>query len=135
MKQSLVVILLCTLFLSTRAEAALGNNEIEIENLFGIPVKEGAPDKKGITTNLYQKGNYNILFQFLSHLSLAESYSRTDRHELSQKEIDAFLEGSSNGRPWAKDTNKQAWERTDRKAKAWVQTTKSGLPTLLIEAE
>jgi len=134
MKRSLVV-LIFTLFLGTRAFAALGNNEIEIQNLFGTPVREGAPDKKGITTNIYQRGNYNILVQFLNHLSLAESYSRMDKHELSQKEIDAFLEGSSNGRPWRKDPSKPAWERADHKARAWIQTTKSGLPTLLVEVE
>jgi hypothetical protein len=136
MKRSLVVILAIGAFLTARAFAALGQNEIEVENLFGVPVRQGAPDKKGITTNVYQKGNYVILVQFLNHLSLAESYARSDKKELSQKEIDAFLEGSSNGRPWLKDPSKQqAWERADRKANAWCQKTSSGLPTLLIEAK
>lgn len=133
MKRSLTVILIFTLFLSTRAFAALGNNEIEIRNLFGAPVREGAPDKRGITTNVYEKGNYDILVQFLSHLSLAESYTRRDQHELSQKEIDAFLEGSSNGRSWTKDPSKQAWERADHKARAWT-TKVHERPTLLIQA-
>jgi hypothetical protein len=133
MKRSLtLVFILCAIF-SAHAFAALGNNETEIENLFGKPVREGAPDKKGVTTNVYEKGNYVILVQFLNHLSLAESYTRTDKNDLSQKEIDAFLDGSSNGRPWMKDPNKQAWERIDRKASAWTVTVR-GQPTLLIEA-
>jgi len=134
MKRTLIVTVIFTLFLSSSAFAALGNNESEIENLFGTPVKEGAPDNKGLTTNLYQKGNYVILVQFLSHLSLAESYTRTDQHELSQKEIDAFLEGSSNGRPWTKNPSKQAWERADHKAKAWT-TKVHDRPTLLIQVQ
>lgn len=134
MKQSVVIIFIFGLFFSARTFAALGNNESEIADLFGTPVKEGARDMKGITTNLYEKGNYVILVQFLKHLSLAESYMRADQQELSQKEIDAFLEGSGNGRPWTKDPKKLAWERADHKAKAWCATV-HGRPTLLIEAE
>jgi hypothetical protein len=134
MKRSLVLICILSVFFSIRAFAALGNNENEIENFFGPPVRKGAPDKRGITTNLYQKGNYVILVQFLNHLSLAESYTRADQQEFSQKEIDAFLDGSSNGRPWTKVPNKETWERGDHKAKAW--TTKVGdRPTLLIQAD
>lgn len=133
MKRSLALTFIVCVIFSARAFAALGNNEIEIENLFGRPVKEGVPDKKSITTNVYGKGNYVILVQFLKHLSLAESYTRTDQKELSQEEIDAFLEGSSNGRPWAKDPNKLAWERSDHKASAWCVTVR-GQPTLFIEA-
>ena len=134
MKRKLVIIFIFGLFFSARAFAALGNNESEVEGLFGTPLKEGAPDKKGVTTNLYQKGNYVILVQFLKHLSLAESYMRADKQELSQREIDAFLEGSSNGRAWTKDPNKLAWERADHKAKAWCVTVHER-STLLIEAE
>ena len=134
MKQSLLIIFIFGLFFNARMFAALGNNESEIADLFGTPVKEGARDMKGITTNLYEKGNYVILVQFLKHLSLAESYMRVDQQELSQKEIDAFLEGSSNGRPWTMDPKKLAWERADHKAKAWCATV-HGRPTLLIEAE
>ena len=133
MKQTLVVTVILALFVGTRVFAALGNNEIEVENLFGKPVREGAPDKRGITTNVYEKGNYDILVQFLGHLSLAESYTRRDQQELSQKEIDAFLEGSSNGRTWAKDPSKQEWERADHKARAWTAKVRER-PTLLIQA-
>ena len=134
MKRTVVLIFVFGLFFSARAFAALGNTESEIEDLFGTPVKQGAPDLKGVSTNLYEKGNYVILVQFLSHLSLAESYTRQDQKELSQKEIDAFLEGSSNGRPWTKDPKKRAWERADHKAKAWCATV-HGRPTLLIQVE
>jgi hypothetical protein len=134
MKRSLIIISIITTLSCSPIFAELGNDESQITNLFGAPVKEGARDKKGVTTNLYEKGNYIILVQFFNHLSLAESYMRADQQDLSQKEIDAFLEGSSNGRPWAKDPNKQAWERADHKAKAWIATVKER-STLLIEAE
>jgi hypothetical protein len=134
MNRFALVIVILVAVSNARMFAALGNNEAEIENLFGMPVKEGVPDSKGVTTNVYEKGKYVILVQFLNRLSLAESYARIDELELSQTEIDEFLEGSSNGRLWAKDPNKQAWERADHKAKAWIATVRER-STLLIEAE
>jgi hypothetical protein len=134
MKRILLALCLLGAFLNARAFAALGDDESKVENLFGKPAKEGVADNRGVTTNLYEKGDYAILVQFLNHLSLAESYARIDQHELSQKEIDAFLEGSSNGRLWIKDADKLAWERSDSKAKAWCTTVRDH-PTLLIEAQ
>lgn len=133
MKRSLIIISILT-FLSSRIFAALGDDEKHIETLFGAPVKESAPDKKGVITKLYGRGNYTILVQFLNSLSLAESYTRIDQSELSQTEIDAFLDGNSNGRSWKKDPTKQAWERVDQKAKAWIATV-HGRSTLLIQVE
>jgi hypothetical protein len=129
----LLVAMLCVA-LSARALAALGNSESEIAELFGKPTEQGFPDNKGITTNIYQKGDYLILVQFLRRLSLAESYTRVDQHEFSEREISAFLEGSSNGRTWDKNPDKQQWERDDHKARAWCETVR-GRPTLLIQAK
>lgn len=134
MKRSLIIISILTTLFGSRVSAALGDDENQVEKLFGAALKERAPDKKGIITKLYQKGKYTILVQFLNRLSLAESYTRTDELELSQTEIDAFLEGSSNGRPWTKEPTKQAWERADHKAKAWIARVHDR-STLLIEAE
>jgi hypothetical protein len=134
MKRVLVVISILSALLSSPILAALGDDEGRVEELFGAPVKERVPDKKGIITRLYQKGKYDILVQFLNRLSLAESYTRTDQLPLSQSEIDAFLEGSGNGRPWIKDPSKQAWERADHKAKAWIATVRERT-TLLVEAQ
>lgn len=134
MKRSVLCVLSLSVILSLRAFGALGNTESEVAELFGTPVDQGFPDKNGVTTNKYAKGDYLILVQFLSHLSLAESYTRVDRHEFSEKELNAFLEGSSNGRIWDKDPNVLAWERSDHKAKAWCETI-SGRPTLLIQAK
>jgi len=132
MKRTLLLISVLSLALSTRAFSALGNSEEQIADLFGQPAHTGKPDERGITTNVYEKGNYVILVQFLKGLSLAESYTRGDKQELSEKEISAFLEGSGNERSWNKDPDKAAWERSDHKAHAWYQTL-SGRPTLLIE--
>ena len=134
MKRILLLIFTVFAILSTPAFAALGNSESEIEELFGKPDNEGFPDKNGVITNLYHKGDYKILVQFLRHLSVAESYTRTDQAELSEREIDAFLEGSSNERTWKKDPDKQVWEREDQKGKAWCETLR-GRPTLLIQAK
>ncbi|HEX4639367.1 MAG TPA: hypothetical protein VH170_07765 [Chthoniobacterales bacterium] len=133
MKRCLILISLLALTLSTHLFAALGNTENQIEELFGKPEHVGLPDAKGVSSNLYRKGDYVILVQFLKHLSLAESYARSDQKELSEREIDLFLEGSSNGNSWTKEPNKQAWERSDYKARAWCQPV-SGRPTLLVQA-
>jgi len=134
MKRSIIFTVMLALFFGARAFAALGNSESEVEELFGKPVNQGFPNQKGITTNVYEKGDYVILVQFLDHLSLAESYTRTDQTELTQREIDLFLEGSGNEQPWTKNPTKQEWERADHKARAWC-TTVRGRPTLLVQAE
>lgn len=134
MKGILFLVVVLCVALSGSLFAALGNTEDEVAELFGKPVNQGFPDKRGVVTNIYQKGNYVILVQFLNHLSLAESYTRTDHHELSENEISAFLEGSSNNRGWNKNPDKEEWERTDHKARAWVETL-SERPTLLIQAQ
>ena len=120
--------------LSSQVFAALGDSESQIADLFGKPTDQHLPDKNGITTKIYQKGDYIILVQFLRRYSIAESYTRQDKHEFSDKELSALLEGSSNGREWNKDPNKLAWEREDHKARAWCETL-SGRPTLLIHAK
>jgi hypothetical protein len=132
MKRTLLFIAVLSLALSTPAFSGLGNSDDQIADLFGQPIHIGNPDKRGVITNVYEKGNYVILVQFLKGLSLAESYTRLDKQELSEKEISAFLEGSSNDRPWNKDPDRAAWERSDHKAHAWYQKL-SGRPTLFID--
>ncbi len=133
MKRMLLLIAALAIGLSARCFAALGDTEDQIADLFGKPTNEGFPDKRGVSTNTYQKGNYVILVQFLRHLSLAESYARTDRRDFSEGEIEALLEGSGNELKWVKDPEKLAWIREDHKARAWCETL-SGRPTLLIQA-
>lgn len=133
MKRTLFLVTTLCVALSARMLAALGDSESQIAGLYGKPVKQGFPDKNDITTNMYQKGDYIVLVQFLRLYSLAESYTRLDKHDFSDKELSAFLEGSSNGRQWNKDPNNLAWERSDHKASARCETL-SGRPTLLIQA-
>ena len=134
MKRILVLAVISCTALSGPLFAALGNTEDEIAELFGKPINQGFPDQKGITTNRYQKGKYIILVQFLRHLSLAESYTRVDKEELSKEEISALLAGNSNGVDWNKNPDKLEWKRDDDKARAWIETV-SGWPTLLFQAE
>ena len=134
MKRILLLIAALFIALSARTFGALGDTEDQISDLFGKPTNEGFPDNRGISTNTYQKGNYIILVQFLRHLSLAESYTRTDKRDFSEGELTALLEGSSNDLKWVKDPNKLAWDREDHKAHAWCESLK-GRPTLLIEAQ
>ena len=133
MKRILLLTLILCVTVSARILAALGDSESQIADLFGKPTDQHSPDKNGITTNIYQKGDYIILVQFLRHYSIAESYTRVDKHEFSDKELSAFLEGSSNGRQWNKDPSKLLWERSDHKATARCETL-AGRPSLLIQA-
>lgn len=134
MKQTLMLIAISCIALNGNLFAALGNTEAEIADLFGKPAEQGFPDKKGITTNVYKKGDYIILVQFLNHLSLAESYTRADKEEFSPKEIVALLAGNSNGIEWDKDPDKMEWKRDDGKARAWMDTLRDR-PTMLFQAE
>ena|SRR5947209_6335083 len=134
MKRILIFVIASWLGVSGNLFAALGNTEDEIADLLGKPVDQGFPDKNGVTTNRYQKGDYIVLVQFLRHLSLAESYTRTDKEEFSPKEIVALLAGNSNGVEWDKDPEKMEWKREDNKARAWMETL-SGRPTLLFQAQ
>ena len=134
MKWILLLIAVLSIAFTARGFAALGNSEDQIADLLGKPAEEGFPDQRGVSTNMYQKGNYIVLVQFLNHLSLAESYTRTDKAELRESEIAALLEGSANDLKWIKDPSRDAWQREDHKARAWYETL-SGRPTLLLQAQ
>jgi hypothetical protein len=133
-----VMIIAAAIFagLSTQAFARLGQTEEQVTALFGKSIDPGKPDTDGITTNIYKSpsGEYHALVQFLKGRSIAEGYSRVDGAKLSEKEMNVFLQGNSNGKEWIKDPNKLAWERSDHRAKAWYETL-AGKPTLLIQAK
>ena len=134
MKFFLLLIVTLLITFNPQLFARLGNTEEQIVELYGTPVASGFPDKNGITTNRYQRGDYIVLVQFLRHLSIAESYTRVDKHEFSEEELSTLLQGSYTGQEWIKDPDKLAWERVDHHAKAWCETL-SGRPTLLVHAE
>ena len=113
--------------------ARIGNTENQVAELYGKPVDQGELDKNAVITNTYQKGDYLILVQFFRGRSIAESYTRTDKHEFSEKELSTFLDASSAGQEWKKNPNKPIWERSDHGAHAWCETL-AGRPTLLIQA-
>ena|SRR5262245_35108575 len=131
----LSIVLVVTMSFASSVSAKIGDNEEQIAEAFGKPVRSKFPDKRGITTNTYQKGDYMILVQFLKHLSIAESYTRVDQREFSEAELNTFLEGKSySSHAWIKDPNKMEWVRIDRHARAWCETI-SGRPTFLIEVQ
>jgi len=136
MKDVLVIAAAGMIALSSHAIARLGNTEEQVNAVLGKPTDPGKPDSDGITTNMYKNptGDYLAVVQFVKGRSVAEAYSRTDRRELSQKELSIFLEGNSAGNKWKKRPNKKAaWIRSDHRAHAWYETVK-GYPTLMIQA-
>jgi hypothetical protein len=135
MKHVLILAAAIVIGLSGQAFARLGQTEDQVNALFGKPVDPGKPGSDGVTTNMYKNptGDYLAVVQFLKGHSVAEAYSRVDRHKLSEKEVSIFLQGNSAGKEWEKDPRKLAWERSDHHASAWCETL-SGRPTLLIRA-
>ena len=135
MKHVLILAAAIVVALSGQAFARIGDTEGQVTALFGKPVDPGKPDSDGITTNTYKNptGEYLAVVQFLKGRSVAEAYSRVDRHKLSEKEVSIFLQGNSAGKEWKKDPRKLAWKRSDHRATAWCETL-SGRPTLLIQA-
>jgi hypothetical protein len=136
MKQFLMLAAMIVIGLSGDSFARIGQTEEQVSALFGKPIDADAPDKGGVTTNMYKNpsGEYHALVQFLKGHSIAEAYSRVDGGKLSEKEMSVFLQGNSGGKEWIKDSHKLAWERSDHRAKAWYETL-SGRPTLLIQAK
>ena len=136
MKHVLILAAAIIITLSSQAVARLGNTEDQVNALFGKPTDPGKPDSDGITTNMYKNptGEYIAVVQLLNGRSVAEAYSRVDRHKLSEKELSIFLEGNSAGNKWEKKPGKKAaWIRSDHRAHAWYEIVR-GYPTLMFQA-
>ena len=137
MKRVLILAAALVIALSDQAFGRIGNTENQVNALFGKPVDPGKPDSDGVTTNMYKNptGEYIAVVQFLKGHSVAEAYSRVDKHKFSEKELSIFLQGNSAGKEWKKDPGgKFAWERSDHHASASYETI-AGRPTLLIRAK
>jgi len=136
MKHVLILAAAIIIALGNQAVARLGNTEDQVNALLGKPTDPGKPDSDGIATNMYKNptGEYIAVVQFLKGRSVAEAYSRVDRHKLSTKELTIFLEGNSAGNKWEKKPGKKAaWIRSDHRAHAWYEAV-SGRPTLMVQA-
>src|SRR6266404_3713319 len=72
---------------------------------------------------MYQRSDCIVLVQFLRRYILAESYTRLDKHEFSDKELSAFLEGSSNGRQWNKGSEQTGMGTKRSQGKCLVRNT------------
>ena len=129
MKYVLILAVAITITLSSQAVARLGNTEDQVNAVLGKPTDPGKPDSDGITTNMYKNptGEYIAVVQFLKGHSVAEAYSRTDRHELSEKELSIFLEGNSGGNKWEKKPGKKALD-TIRPQCTCLLRNRQGIP-------
>ena len=116
------------------ANASIGNNQAQITALYGKPLDPGTTDNDGVTTNMYQKGDYLILVQFAKGHSTSESYARMDKNKLSDREPSIFLKANSGGGDWKRAEGKLAWDRSNGNVRAWCETL-AGRPTLLIHSK
>src|SRR4029077_10748696 len=119
MKRMLFIALGLTVVAFGQARASLGEDQKEIEALYGKPQDDDPADADGVKTVTYQKGDYIILVQLYKGQSVAESFTRLDKHKLSEKEVSIFLKANAGGKEWAPVTGqKQRWERNGGTVKA-----------------
>jgi hypothetical protein len=110
MKHILMLVVMLIAGVSGEAFARLGNTTEQVNALFGKPTDPRKLDSDGITTNMYKNptGEYIAVVRFLKGRSVAEAYSRVDRHQLYEKESSIFLQGNSAGNKWEKETGKES---------------------------
>ena len=97
MKQSFALVLAVGLVASS-AWANLGDNSERIEDAYGTIVQRRLLDD-GKVSVVYTKDRYLYMVTFVNSRSIAESYSRANGKDLSEKEITKFLKANS-GAKW-----------------------------------
>ena len=102
--------------------ANVGDGEDKIDDSYGNVVQRHLRDD-GTVDMLYRKDKYLYFVVFDKGMSVLERYSRSDRADLSEKEITKFLKANAGkGVTWTRadtDTaNERKFERSDRKAEA-----------------
>lgn len=131
MKQSFVLFL--TILTSASSVCAnLGDSDDQIEDSYGKLVERHLLDD-GTVSMVYHKDRYLYFVMFDKRRSVLERYSRTDRADLSPKEISRFLKANAVGAKWTRDeTSKEhRFERSDHKAEATYLNV-DGRPTLTV---
>jgi len=135
MKRMFFIALGLTAVALAETRASLGQDQKQIEALYGKPQDDDPADADGVKTVTYQKGDYIILVQLYKGQSVAESFTRLDKRKLSEKETTIFLKANSGGKEWAPVAGqKQHWERNGGTVKAWCETL-AGRPTFLVSAK
>jgi hypothetical protein len=114
--------------------ANLGDSDDKIEDSYGKLVERHLLDD-GTVSTLYHKDRYLCFVLFDNRRSVLERYSRTDRRDLSPKEISKFLKANAARATWTQhDTSKERrFERSDHKAEATYLKV-DGHPTLKVRA-
>ncbi len=133
MKQSFVLFLTTLMGVSSVC-ANLGDSDDRIDDAYGKLVERHLRDD-GTVSMVYHKDRYLYFVIFDGRRSVLERYSRTDRADLSPKEISKFLKANAGGATWTRhDTSKGArFERSDHKAEA-TYLNMDGRPTLTVRA-
>jgi hypothetical protein len=93
MKQAIPLVLAFCLIV-TSGLANLGENSERIEDRYGAIVQRRLRDD-GTVSVVYAKGRYLYMVTFANRRSIAESYSRGNGTDLSEKEIMKFLKANS----------------------------------------
>jgi hypothetical protein len=122
MKRFLVVALtLIAVLRSVRAN--LGDGSDKIDELYGNLLQRQLRDD-GTVSVLYHKSRYLYLVVFANGQSVSESYSHSNRSDLSEKEIAKFLKVNAAGGTWipANASKERRFKRSDNKAEATYGT-------------
>jgi hypothetical protein len=118
MKQFLFAALTIVVAMSS-AWASLGDSSDTIEDLYGNLLQRQLRDD-GTVSGLYHKGQYFYLVVFANDQSISESYSHTNRTDLSEKEIAKFLKLNAAGGKWIgiSTSKERRFKRSDDRAEA-----------------
>ncbi|PYK10861.1 MAG: hypothetical protein DME65_08680 [Verrucomicrobia bacterium] len=118
MKQFLFAALTIVVAMSS-AWASLGDSSDTIEDLYGNLLQRQLRDD-GTVSGLYHKGQYFYLVVFANDESISESYSHTNRTDLSEKEIAKFLKLNAAGGKWIdiSTSKERRFKRSDDRAEA-----------------
>jgi hypothetical protein len=134
---SAVVILLVTIVSPNLVHAHLGDDGDRVEDEYGPLIRRHLLDDGTVTATFHKdRDPYTYVVRFDHGMSVAESISRVDGRELSDKEIANFLKTNAARAKWTNlpengDKTKRRFERSDRRAEATYGEI-VGVPTLTV---
>jgi hypothetical protein len=130
MKQSIALVLALWLIASS-AFGNLGANSEVIEDAYGTIVQRRLRDD-GTVSVVYTKGRYLYMDTCANSRSIAESYSRANGKDLSEKEITKFLKANSGAKWISSNTGTERHFKTSDGAAEATYGILNGRPALTV---
>lgn len=131
-----VQILIACLAWASSAFARIGETEAQIEKRYGkfIPPVMTA---SGLPLKFYKSAGFLVSVQFLNGVSAAENYSKLDKTDFSDHEIQLLLDANGAGNKWEKTKNERdvSYEHWTREGAIAARKRFDAAPTLMISTD